>query len=77
VPTASLITVCDTFSPRIFQKCLWGVCMLAQGFCTGFKSLMAVRFLLGAAEAGLCEQSSSPFAPCRPWLTEPPPEKST
>lgn len=43
-------------SPRLFLSSimiLWGACMLAQGFCTGFKSLMATRFLLGLTEAGL------------------------
>lgn len=41
-------------SPRLFLSTimiLWGACMLAQGFCTGFKSLMATRFLLGLTEA--------------------------
>lgn len=32
---------------------LWGVAMLGQGFVTNYQQLLAVRFLLGLAEAGL------------------------
>ena len=32
---------------------LWGICMTTMGLCHNFQGLMAARFFLGLAEAGL------------------------
>jgi MFS family permease len=43
-------------TPRIFFTCIvlaWGIIMTLMGLVTSYKGLLAVRFMLGVAEAGL------------------------
>jgi MFS family permease len=36
-----------------YDRVVWGVCMTSMGYVTDFSGLMAARFFLGLAEAGL------------------------
>jgi MFS family permease len=43
-------------TPRIFFTCIvlaWGIIMTLMGLVTSYKGLLAARFMLGVAEAGL------------------------